>query len=517
MLNSDNLKYFNQPNEADKWIWRIKNGVVNWIENHNRSFWYFVLWESKRMGVLCKDISRSDFATLIYQECKDSLPETYTINTIFHNIEKFKYKRHLKEFDKQPDSSIVRQYVKEISELLTSDIPISSTNEDFVLELCVEDYLQRYTANENYTRILKNPIYEGKTTTLALENYVSKKFWDENRPSGRILFECINESLTTEMVEILHGRFCSMNNTKLFIVSTHTFSGQVKKEAERHNIGLILVNPNHEINEDSFVLPRTPGNQDDEEVLWHKMLIGKTDMTEPILVYDNGRIDDSLSFVLYRFGLCKKENLFVAAPVLSDEEIEAEAFRLVRPQADRYATMLSCCSLNDKVPECEIDPYPIAKEMGLTIRYGKTGRSVGLIDIGHQSVTFNNQIDQNSPNGRFIMAHEIGHNHFHRRVSEKAKDGIHSVVSHTKKWLEHHANYFASCLLMPANVIRQLYDIYWKKEFHGENARPLRVNKNYYNDPVFQRVVGPVSRKMHVSLQAAYIRLKKMGLLLDAA
>ena len=427
MINKENFKYFNQPNEADKWIWRIKNGVVNWVEKNKKSFWYIVLWESKRMGVLCKDISRLDFAALIYQECKDSLPETYTKDTIFHNIEKFKYKRHLQEFDKQPDSSFVRKYVKEVSELLTADIPISSTNEDFVLELCVEDYLKRYTVNESYTRIIRNPIYEGKTTTLAFENYVSKKFWDENRPSHRILFECVNERLTAEMVEILHGRFCSMTNTKLFVVSTHAFSGQVKKEADRHH-----------------------------------------------------SIDDSLSFALYQFGSCNKENLFVAAPVLSDEEIEAEAFRFVQPQADRYASVLSCCDLNDKVPVCEIDPYPIAIEMGLTMKRGKTGRSLGHIDIGHKSVTLSDQVDINSPNGRFFMAHEIGHNHFHRRVSEKAEDGIHSIVQNTKKWLEHHANYFASCLLMPANVVRQLYYIYWKKEFllplHRRNTEAVNVN-----------------------------------------
>jgi hypothetical protein len=87
-----------------------------------------------------------------------------------------------------------------------------------------------------------------------------------------------------------------MTNTKLFVVSTHAFSGQVKKEADWHLIGLILVSPNHEITEDSFVLPRTPGSQNDEEVLWHMMFIGTNNMTKPILVYDSGRIDDSLSF-----------------------------------------------------------------------------------------------------------------------------------------------------------------------------------------------------------------------------
>ena len=109
----------------------------------------------------------------------------------------------------------------------------------------------------------------------------TKNFWKTNLLSKKRKF---------------HGRFCSMTNTKLFVVSTHAFSGQVKKEADRHLIGLILVSPNHEITEDSFVLPRTPGSQHDEEVLWHMMLVGTNDMTKPILVYDSGRIDDSLSF-----------------------------------------------------------------------------------------------------------------------------------------------------------------------------------------------------------------------------
>ena len=52
------------------------------------------------------------------------------------------------------------------------------------------------------------------------------------------------------------------------------------------------------------------------------MLVGTNDMTKPILVYDSGRIDDSLSFALYQFGSCNKENLFVAAPVFDECAID---------------------------------------------------------------------------------------------------------------------------------------------------------------------------------------------------
>jgi hypothetical protein len=68
---------------------------------------------------------------------------------------------------------------------------------------------------------------------------------------------------------------------------------------------------------------------------------------------------------------------------------------------------------------------------------------------------------------------------------------------------------------MPAPVISLLYEIYWKKEFKNETVRPIYVDKGYYYDPIFQRVIGPVARKMKVSKQAAYIRLHKMGLIFE--
>ena len=516
MFNTENLKYFNQPNEADNWVWRIENGVGDWVKKHNnKSFWYIVLWESKRASILIEGINREEFATLLVQECMEALTEGDTVEKIVHSIEKFPYKRHLREFDKQPDSSFIRTYVREVSDLLTRDVPNEIKNEEFTLEQRMHEYLTNAIAKEAYAKVCFHPIYNGKTATMSIENYVSKKFWDENRPSRRVIFECVDERLTEEKVEMLYGRFGSLCNTKLFIASTHTFSGNVKKEAERHDIGLVLVNPKHEVVEDNFVLPRTRGSQLSDENLWHNMLLGQEKMTVAILAYDSGRIDDSLSFILYKHASCDKKNLFVAAPILSDAEIEDVALGLVKPQVERYVSLLSRLNLFDKVPSCEIDPYQIAKEMGLTVNRGKTGRRLGHIDICHKKVTLSSRVKDKDPGDRYSMAHEIGHNVFHRRISEKAEDGCHHIVSNTKKWLEHHANYFASCLLMPAPVIRQLYIIYWKKEFKSEKVTPLHIKQTYYKDPIFQRVVCPVARKMKVSPNAVYIRLKKMGLLID--
>ena len=53
MNNTENLKYFNQPNEADNWIWRIENAVGDWVNRQgdkkegDQSFWKLVLWVSQ--------------------------------------------------------------------------------------------------------------------------------------------------------------------------------------------------------------------------------------------------------------------------------------------------------------------------------------------------------------------------------------------------------------------------------------------------------------------------------------
>lgn len=516
MKNKENLKYFNQPNEADNWVWRIENGVGDWVrKQNNKSFWYIVLWESKRSAILKEETTRENFATLLVQECIEAIPEGDTVDKIVHSIEKFQYKRHLKEFDKQLDSSFVRNYVNVVSALLTCDVPIISSTEDFSLEQRMQEYLTTATANETYAKVCIHPIYNGKTATMSVENYVSKRFWDERRPSHTVIFECVDGSLTVEKVEMLYARFGSLSNTKLFIASTHSFSGSVKKEAESYKIGLVLVNPQHKVNEDNFVLPRTWGNQQPEEELWLKMLVGEDGMMVPILAYDAGRIDDSLSYILYKHASCDKKNLFVAAPILSDDEIEETALDLIKPQVEQYVSLLRQCKSSDKVPSCEIDPYKIANDLGLTVSRGKIGKKLGHIDIEHKFVTLSSRIKDKDPRERYSMAHEIGHHIFHQRVCEKAEDGHHHMASNTKRWLEHHANYFSSCLLMPAPVISLLYSIYWEKEFKNNKVAPLHVTKPYYNDYNFQHVACPIARKMKVSSGAVYIRLKKLGLLLD--
>ncbi len=511
-MNVDNLRLFYQPDDAHKWVLRIEKHVGSWITKmNNKSFWYIVHWESMRQGILKENTTRKDFSRLLVQECPHAIAESDTEKSIFHNIEKFPFKNQLRNFDLLQEKSFVREYVQTVSQMLTYDVPTETQPCEYTVEQRMEEYLTTITASEVHTKVCIRPIYNGKTATMSVEKYYSQRLVDEHKPSYKTIFECVDERLTEDLMEKYRGRFCSLSNTKLFLVSTHSFSAQVKKEATDYDIGLVFVDPRKKVDEDCFIFPRTQGNNIPEEILWDNMLTGKEPMTEAILVYDKQRIDNSLSYVMYKYASCNKENLFIAAPILSDDDIESKALQLVKPQIDIYVPLLKKCGPQDNVPSCVIDPYQIAKDIGLIVHRGKTGRYLGQIDISSRNVTLSEKMKADNPRDRFSMAHEIGHSIFHQQLVKKLKDG-HHMVSNTKKWIEHHAHYFASCLLMPAPVIRLLFEIYWKKEFHREKICPLYVGGDIYSDRIFQRVVGPISRKMKVSLEAAYIRLKKMGL-----
>jgi Zn-dependent peptidase ImmA (M78 family) len=513
MINSKNKKFFHNPDEADNWIWRIVNGVGDWVRDHDKSFWYFVKWESIRMGVLKDDLSHECFARLLKEECDAALEERDNQKTLFYNIEKFKYKKHLKDFDKQPDSSYIRTYENELSDLLTKDVLVQNTTKDFSLEQRMHDYLSISTEKESLTSIYAKPMYNGKTATLSLEKYASKRFQDERKPSYTIIFECIDEKVTEEKVDMLYGRFGTLSNTKLFIASSHSFSRQVKGEAEQHNIGLVLVNPQYAVNENCFVLPRTLLNQPDEEAVWNLMLVGEEKNTIPIIIYDKGKTVDSLSYTLYHNANCDKRNLFIPAPILRNDKIEEIAYRIVRPSVNYYLRELDHYNTTGTVPKCVIDPFRIAKNMGLSVVRGKTGGNLGYINVNERKITLSEQNNSSRESERFSVAHEIGHHILHQQVSETAQDGAHAIVPRTRKWLEHHANHFASCLLMPAPIVRELYAIYWKKKFNNRIISPLVLKEPYYMQPLFQQIAGPIARNMNVSLTAVYLRLVRMNLI----
>lgn len=511
MIKKDNLEFFYLPREAEEWVWRVVHYVGPWITSQNdKSLWKLVLWVSKRNYLY--NITIKQFCKLVVEECGNALSEKENADTLFHNIEKFKYNSLLELYDRQKEDSKIHQLVVKVEELLSMPINTDQTSSTYTLEGRMREFLDNAVATGKYDKIRIRPVYDGKQASMSVESFMSQKFVDEERPTQIVIFQCIDDEVTEDTVDLYSGRFCKRGNTKLFLASTHTYNKKIQKAAESQNIGLIYVNPNYKVTENNIVLPRSVNKH--SYVYWYNMLSGNEKMTLPVIIRDGGFLFYSLSDLLSRYHFRTVSSNRIRAPFYFEREIEQATLELTQPIVDDYVEQLQKCGQNDKVPACEIDPYMLAKQLGLTVVRAYIDDK-GKIDIEHKTVTLNKRYSENDPLDHFSMGHEIGHYILHSDIVEKIRKHKMSIEPHEEGLIEYQANLFASYLLMPTRVIGLLYDIYWKKEFKREVVKPLLVKGNYFKQPSFQRVVGPISRKMGVSLEAAYIRLKKMGYLVE--
>lgn len=527
MFNKDNLKYFNQPNEADNWVWRIENGVGEWVNRQgekgegNQSFWKLVLWVSQTyLRILNKDVTQKQFAQLLIEECPHVLKEGTTKDKLFHNIEKFNYNSNLKKIEDgtELEKSIVRVWVSELEALLTKEVakPVETGP---TLEQRMKEYAENEMATGGYDQVCVRPTYNGTCVGLSVERYVSKKFKDENRPSHVVIFEFVEETVTESKVNELYGKFStisSLPSKKLYIVSTHTYTKKTLDVASVHDMGLVLVNLQYKVDEHCFVLPRSPEHKD--YFYYRKMLSGERTLTLPLIAcepYQNS-IDGTILYfsmkdILSKNHFCVNRSQEFKAPVLYNNEIEEIAMEYIKPQVDYFMNELQRCGDYDSVPECIIDPYQLAKSMGLSIERGVTGEETALIDFDRKFITVSDKVQLNYHCARFGVAHDVGHYVLHSQDMVQAKKKGQTLTPTEKGWLEHHANYFASCLLMPAPVVRLLFSIFAKRNM-GITTWPLSTRSCCVN----ACIIVPIARKMNVSNEAMTLRLEKLGLIRES-
>ena len=527
MFNEENLKYFNQPNEADNWVWRINNGVGDWVNRKgekgegDQSFWKLVLWVSQtHLRILNKDVTQKQFAQLLIEECPHALKEGATKDTLFHNIEKFKYNTSLIKIKENTEleKSIVRVWVSEVETLLTKEVvkPVE-TGPSLIGRM--KEYAENEMITGGYDQVCVRPTYNGKMVGLSVERYVSKKFKDEKRPSHVVIFEFVEEAVTENTVNMLYGKFSllsSLPSKKLYIVSTNTYTRNIQDEASAHGMGLVLVNLQYKVDENCFVLPRSPEHKD--YFYYQKMLYGERTLTLPLIACDpyQNSIDGTILYfsmkdLLSKNHFCVNRSHEFKAPVLYNDDIEEVAMEYIKPQVDNFMNELQICGDYDSVPDCIIDPYQLASSMGLSIERGFTGEETALIDFDRKTVTVSDKVQLNYHCARFGVAHDVGHYVLHSDVITQAKKNGQTINPKEKGWLEHHANHFASCMLMPAPVVRLLFSIFKKREL-GKMA----CYQPTLNSCVRGRIILPIARKMNVSTEAMTLRLEKLGLIRES-
>jgi Zn-dependent peptidase ImmA (M78 family) len=237
-------------------------------------------------------------------------------------------------------------------------------------------------------------------------------------------------------------------------------------------------------------------------------------------------------------------------PFLSEDQIERDAAGLLGEYAKAWGVKIAApISIEDIVE----------KHLKLGIEFDDTHRLFGVprdhpegdadilgaIFFDYGRIVIDESLDPEehpSREGRyrFTLAHEGG-GHWRLHRSWFAKDLAHSMLfgrgtqsvvcpsSQAKERIEWQADYYASCLLMPRELVRQA----WAERFGNYNPRRLRCRdllpipagldsstvetfqrfNRQHEDAALNSFVRPHAEQFQVSMVAMRIRLEKLGLL----
>lgn len=517
MDNDKYIKYFAQPMEIEHWKWVIENLVGPWVAAHGKSYWEFVKFVSQRRRVL-KTIGREKFADLLLYYFPSLFKPSDTAMSLKYDMDKFRYNNILYNYSYDKDKEI-HTLEKELNELFDTEMESSNTTMTSIptMQSRLEEYLYKIVDKSMYAKIVNRPTYCNFTATYSIEQYMTKAFFNQGQPSQIMVFECVDDKVDAGKVSQLAGQYMLEHNIKLFIVSTKGYDNHTYATAKSRGVGLIQIDPSVPMTEICFVLSRSEASCEQKKTFW-KMFEGNIDMTYPMIIVDGVYLGTSLLQVLKRYAISVIESQPWGAPMLSRKDIEKIAYDLIKDEAESFANTLRNIDYRKKgVPYCEISPYTIAHQRGIRIKRKNLSpmRQMANINMKSHEVTLNQKVGPYSYRERFSMGHEIGHDTLHAlREKALANDGIpKELSSDEKRVMEQQANYFASCLLLPREMTRLMYEIYWKKEFHSDHVKPLAVDKqDYYSDGVFQRIIGPASRHLNVSMEALMYRLNDIGL-----
>lgn len=506
MDNSIISDYFAQPMETEHWIWAMENHVIPWVKAKGKSYFELVRWVSiNQRGVLNK-IGREKFGELLITLFQPQLDVSDTPYSLKYNMDKFRFNDSFTRFELLPDSHLLNKMATELNVLfdMKDDADVITTTAAPTIESRLADYLHELETKTPYAKVLLHPTYCNFTATISMEHYMTKAFFNLGNPTMIMVYECVDAKVDAKVVAELAGQYMGDRRIKLFIVSPDGYDNRTYSVANERNVGLIQVDPSKPIEEASFVHWRTMAADNPQKIL-RDMLMGRASMSVPVVIGDGDYICTSLAEVLKRYGVRTDDGVH-RVPLYTDEDIEHIAYTMISEEADMYAAQLKGFDYHSKnVPYCEINPYQIARSRGIKLGWKKMSNRAAINTRRHE-MSLSKHVGRYSNSEAFSVAHEIGHDEMHSEC------GAH-LSEDEERIKEHQANYFASCLLMPRELSRLMYEVYWKKEYHEEQVRPLRVDRErYFQSSLVQRIIGPCARHLNVSMEAMMLRLHDIGL-----
>ncbi len=536
-ISADISEMFAQPQYAEEWLRRTAVQFAPWVKRYNKSYWDLIRFYGFQKGIL-KKTSRKEFAHLLITTYPQALDKNDTERSLISNMEKFPYKqcfhkRSVQEREQQcpdkeftielmPDSHTCNVLIRELDKLWTTEPPMFGCSTMSVMEERLEKYLNTCTQTQLYNKVRHHPYYGSKTVSFSVEQYVNQKFMDQEEPSHVIVYDCYDGVVSEAIVNQYAGQYFQKPFIKVYICSNHAFDIRTQKVARNSNIGLMLINPLYEVTEENYVVPRTIGLYDIEEMKLD-MLSGKRTMTSPFILYDEQGATFSLVDTLKYHGIKVNNNVGISVPFYSDEYIERVTLKMVYDKVDDFIRKIKDYRNTRQIPQFVIDPKQLLVDEGYQLEeadLSSTGK-LAFIDIKGKKVTIDSTQSKYISRLRYTHAHELGHAILHSNINVFAfgesttTTDINAFTSDSEqKRLEHHANYFASCLLMPTDVVGYLYSYYYQKHFECYTIRPFYLEDQPYKRNDLLCIIAPMAKKMNVSIEALKWRLVKLGLLI---
>ena len=518
-------KYIRQPQELQKWVRWITTKVGPWIKNRQekkedgKSLWELARFVSIKLFVLYNTIGRKAFGELIISKCPEAVEGTDTATSLKYSMDKYRYRKELKSFHQYPDTHPMKQDYNVLVEMYEHlDLSAENNSEEIpTVESRMKEYLSEYADSQTYAKFFNHPTYCNYNVTMSVEHYVSQKFMDERRPSWIEIYQCIDNDVDEDTISRYYTRFGDERKISIFIVSDHNFKPGAIQLAEIKQIGVARCNPRYKFNDKNFMLSRSSDIR--QQILdYHLMLSGEMTQSTLLLIKVKYYITTSLFDHLVHVGIPVKSKYRINVEHYSYVDIETLAYSLEYEEVQEYAGALNQLSYTEShIPKHTFDPYKLIRLLGLEIvsSYELKDGQLGSIDIAQKKVYINANLNHD---GRlnFTIAHEGGHYVLHAGM------GVPTIICTTatvgigtadRYWMEWQANVFASCYLMPADVIWELYRLYWQKTFGNKIPTPLTIQNLKRDRETFHKIVGPISRKLGVSMEAVKWRLNKMGLL----
>lgn len=213
---------------------------------------------------------------------------------------------------------------------------------------------------------------------------------------------------------------------------------------------------------------------------------------------------------------------------MKDQEFEDEAALLLAEYGNKHGQVIA--------PPIPVDEM-VELYLGLSLEFLDMQKLFGVSDV-HGALWVNEKrvgIDQrldpaSNPSmlGRyhFTLAHEAGHWRLHRQLFLR-RANQHSLFPEGKERpeyicrssdtepIEYQANRFASCLLMPRELLKRSWHE-WRDGMEPIYLPDLRAENGTdgTDEMVMENAVRPLAGKFQVSAEAMRIRAEGMGLLL---